>query len=442
MMCAARTLQPTDRIENTNRNTLQALVESELGLSLDRGGIASALAAYARKKAHSLGIHDEDELAAVVMSDARAFNELIEAVAVTHTWFFRDLEQLQGAASFLADRAAKTGEPPRVWVPACATGDEAYSLAALAEGARTEAEILGTDINLAALQRAREGVYGAWAVRWVPQRMKSALSPCAGSSYEVVPSLKRSVSFAQHNLLHEPPRSSAADGLWDLIVCRNVLIYLTREHARRVVDNLRQALRIGGALILGASDVVFELPLGLAPASIDHRLVFLRQAGAPPPVAPSTLEILAEEARAPMMDAPKVPARAPLHSGATWRFETREPCAPLQRPTHDAPAVNGDGSMASRQMLAGISRYLDGDVQGAARQLRAALLLEARLWPAAYYLALCYDAMGLGSDARQLYWRVADLIASGAPLPIDAELGFKFLEQEVLRIVRRRVAGT
>ncbi|MBI5533781.1 MAG: hypothetical protein HY898_13760 [Deltaproteobacteria bacterium] len=421
-----------------NPTRLQALVEGELGLSIERGGIASALTAYARRKAVSLGTDSEESLAAHVKADDASFNELVEAVTVPHTWFFRDLEQLEGAAAFLAQRASRTAGPPRVWVPACASGDEAYSLAALVAERNARAEIVGTDVNLAALQRARQGAYGAWAVRWVPERMKHVLAPRAGSTYEIAASLKGSVSFVQHNLLHAPLPSTAADGLWDLIVCRNVLIYLTREHARRVIEHLRQALSPGGALILGASDIVFELPAGLTPVSIDNRLVFLRQEGAVPQPAAATPEPLALGFRIAAM--PPQPAVGSRELVAIEPSPAYTSSVPPSQKLDEAPAAESDDSAAAREMLDGISRYLDGDVQGAARQLRAALFLEANLWPAAYYLALCYDAIGLGRDAKRLYGRVAELIASGAPLPIDTEHGFRFLEQDVLRIARARGA--
>jgi chemotaxis protein methyltransferase CheR len=95
---------------------------------------------------------------------------------------------------------------------------------------------------------------------------------------QIVERIRGLVRFELHNLLDPPRRSPAPDGKWDLILCRNVLIYLTREHAQRVVARLRDALATGGMLALGASDILAELPPGLAPVVHEGRVFFRRLA--------------------------------------------------------------------------------------------------------------------------------------------------------------------
>src|SRR5690606_30879640 len=114
------------------------------------------------------------------------------------------------------------------------TGEEPYSLAILAEKSGVDVEIWATDLNLAALSHARRGSYGMWSLRHMQEDLTFGFTQEANGC-RVQPHVAARVRFARHNLLRDPTfRSPLESGGWDLILCRNVLIYYTPEDAADV----------------------------------------------------------------------------------------------------------------------------------------------------------------------------------------------------------------
>jgi len=186
---------------------------------------------------------------------------LLEAVAVHETFFFRqreDLDALDWRA--LLARAQAAGAPRvRTWVAGCSTGEEAYTLALLASEALGEPvplELLATDLSRAALARAERGRYGARSMRHVEPALRARHFEQAGREWVVGEPLRRLVRFAQHNLVTDPP----PEPRFELILCRNVLIYFEPATVERVMRSLERALAPGGELLLGAADRLCRLP--------------------------------------------------------------------------------------------------------------------------------------------------------------------------------------
>ena len=158
-------------------------------------------------------------------------------------------------APLVAER--KTGAEMRFWVPACASGEEAYSLAMLAleraEAAckQFDVKIFATDPQEDNLRAAREGIYPAAAAETIsPERLRRFFNTL-DNSYQIKKELRERVVFAQHNLLSDPPFSRL-----DLISCRNLLIYLDGQAQARVMALFHFALREGGALFLGNAETI------------------------------------------------------------------------------------------------------------------------------------------------------------------------------------------
>lgn len=232
---------------------------------------------------------------------------LIDEVTIQETSFFRDRRQLDAIAwQLLLERALAAGSAEiRVWSAACATGEEAYTLALCAAEAFAPAEppvrILGTDISNRALAAARAGVYRARSLRGVEPALRSRYLEAARGGLGVGERVRQLVRFAPHNLARDPipPLGEAA---FDLIVCRNVLIYFDNETVERVIDGLEGALRPGGMLILGSADTLCGTVrrlarIGTAPAATLHlpraaSRVFRRPLGraAPAPPPPDSLD--------------------------------------------------------------------------------------------------------------------------------------------------------
>jgi chemotaxis protein methyltransferase CheR len=192
-------------------------------------------------------------LGATPAIDEPGWAALIDAVTVQETRLFRHPAMLEALAAQVLPRLPN---PARLLSAGCATGEEAYTLAMMAADAGVSAEVLGLDISRPALARAAEGHWPPGPpdpLRDVPPRFRPMLVG-GGSGWQAPPALRGRVGFRRANLLAGP------DWPADLILCRNVLIYLSPAARGRVVAGLAAALRPGGALVLGTTD---SLPPGV-----------------------------------------------------------------------------------------------------------------------------------------------------------------------------------
>lgn len=201
--------------------------------------------------------------------DAAAANELdslVDALVVGETYFFRELEALRaGVAHALLPAVTKRGRA-RVWSAACATGEEPVSISILLEeaGIRDRTEIVATDISARALARAREGSYNSRSLRALPPstpapgftpllaKLSDARIIREGQRAHVARSVIAGIDYRQLNLLDDG--AIAALGTFDLVLCRNVLIYFADATVKRVVRSLSRALADDARLIIGASE--------------------------------------------------------------------------------------------------------------------------------------------------------------------------------------------
>jgi two-component system CheB/CheR fusion protein len=173
---------------------------------------------------------------------------------------FDDLRRLVIAPAF-ASLADKSAPVFRAWVVGCATGQEAYTLAMLAqEEARkldrdVEVKIFATDIEPSYLQTASQGRYPARAVDTVPDDLrKRYFDQVDGGDFQISPRLRRSIVFSQHDALTAPPFLNL-----DLVTCRNMIIYLQPASQDRVLKRLMFGLRAGAAMFLGSSESLGSL---------------------------------------------------------------------------------------------------------------------------------------------------------------------------------------
>jgi two-component system CheB/CheR fusion protein len=186
--------------------------------------------------------------------------ELFNDVLIRVTGFFRDPGIFQILRKKVFPRLLQgkpSEEPLRIWIPGCATGEEVYSVAMLLTELMEEkknfhpVQIFGTDINEAALNRARTGLY--------PEDIKTVVSAerlrrffvKSDGGYRVSKMIREMCIFARQNLVNDPPFSNL-----DLISCRNVLIYLGPELQRKLLPMFHYTLRLNGLLMLGASETI------------------------------------------------------------------------------------------------------------------------------------------------------------------------------------------
>ncbi|WP_437509863.1 CheR family methyltransferase [Sorangium sp. So ce1099] len=185
---------------------------------------------------------------------------LLDAATIGHTAAYRHPEQFERLRRAIAGAglAGRRPGPLRIWCAGCSTGEEAYSAAECAEAAGVDAAVLGTDVNPVAIAVARSGL--------LPQRSAVGAPLPAAWAGRVPEALRRRVRFEVASLTAAQPALGA--GPFDVIFCRNVLIYFEREQVPRLLARLAAELVPGGYLILSPAEGILPLPpeLGRGPA--------------------------------------------------------------------------------------------------------------------------------------------------------------------------------
>lgn len=434
-------------------------IETHLGISMDRGLSRGAIEQFIKRKMQELGI-STDAAFAEILAQAREglLKELIDAVTVPYSWLFRDYEQLRDAALAL-DVSPRPRRELQIWVPACAGGEDAYSLAAILQAEGKRARILASDISVRAVRRARSGEFGTFATREIPERHRHQMERSKGGTWTFVGEVASQIGAIEHNLVDAPPISTHSHGGWDLILCRNVLIYFAREPAQQVLAQLGHALAPDGLLVLGASDIVLESPVGLEPTSLNGRLAFRLGRGSLAKNVATLAEKRQPEAAESRLLAEEIqkcgragdgthatvgrPEAGSFLSPAVGDDSSAGTAASALRNDRDVRSDDEDlSAQAVDDMLDGIAQYLAGHSSEAVKALRAALFHCPSLWPAAYYLALCCEELGRYREARREYQRTIDLINRRAPLPEAAHQDYSFLELDILGLAKQRIALT
>ncbi len=210
----------------------------------------------------------------VAVPGSAELQPLLDEVTIGETHFFRNPPQVRALREHvlpdLLRHAGVHGRRLRVWSAGCSTGDEPYTVAMilrelLPSSDGWDIKVIGTDISAAALAAARTATYGRRAVQLAtPEQLARFFVPTGDGRHQVRREVRELVEFRHHNLvLQQPP----GDGL-DLVLCRNVTIYFSRETTRALVGRLHGALRDGGYLFLGHSETLWQV-------SEDFRLVTL-----------------------------------------------------------------------------------------------------------------------------------------------------------------------
>ncbi len=368
---------------------LAEFIRAETGVVLSGSREPSLRAAVGRA---APGLSPNEVLAVIADPIRRPalVDRLIDEVTVQETTFVRDRHQFDAIdwrGLLRRARAAGSGAI-RVWSAGCATGEEPYTLAVLAaevlDEDRVPVDVLGTDISTAALAAAADGRYGQRSVRELDARLRRHyFSRSPHGTYHVDDQLRELVRFRRHNLVKDPIPPADEPG-FDLIVCRNVLIYFESRLAMRLIESFEHALRPGGMLLLGSADVLQRTA-----------------------------------ARAPSE------AAQPAGAGSAGRHPLRRPLGREERPSREQrlaaalkSADHGDRAAAlaevaslikenpmdsDAQFIRGLVTLEAGDPAGATETLRRALYADSEFALAAFTLGRAYDALGDEPAALRSY---------------------------------------
>jgi len=237
--------------------------EDRLSLLLERGlgltptpHMLTAFIEQSRLRARGLGIQDQAYMRLLEMGGPAARAEwmaVAPGLVVGETFLFRDVQLWNLIERTILPELAALAKPMWLWSAGCSTGEEAYTLAIVArricggDGAR----ILATDVNPKAIAAARVCVYGQWSLRGVDKERREGLTVNGTQTVRVHEDVKSMVRFETHNL--NDPSAYPPHGMqsFELIVCRNVLIYMSLGARAKIVATLASLVSPGGVLILG-----------------------------------------------------------------------------------------------------------------------------------------------------------------------------------------------
>ena len=250
------------QVSDSSIRILAGLLEARTGQQLTmnrRWRIETAVSGLLRER----GIATLDELITILVmgKEPGLSNQVVEALLNNETYFFRDRAPFDLLARHALPQLATkrhSARKIRIWSVGCSTGQEVYSIAMLfAEDAAKwrgwTIDVLGTDVSSNVVDRARSGLYTqfevqrglgiAQTIRWFEE---------CPDGWRAVEELRKSVRFQVHNLLEPPPHPAA----FDIVLCRNVLLYLAADKRRIAFDRIASAMAPDGWLMLGAGETV------------------------------------------------------------------------------------------------------------------------------------------------------------------------------------------
>ena len=386
---------------------------------------------------------------------------LLDEVTIQETHFFRNPPQVRALRQHVLPELIKAANARgdrrlRIWSAGCSTGEEPYTVAMmlrellpLADG--WDVKVIATDVSARALAAAREGRYGPRALqmaeptdvqRWFTQREVRG-----ETSFQIRDEVKELVEFRLHNLVTEPVPFEP--GELELVLCRNVTIYFSRDTTRALIGRLHDALRDGGYLFLGHSETLWQVSDAFRLVTLGDAFVYRR------------LDVSATERRQVLPDrrtldegaTPPLPERrvnkTERRGTSAWGALVKPRQLPFAKPRAAAPpaptlalvrAALAEGryedaagladELARRDSLAADAHYLRGLAltncgrdEEALVALRKAVYLDPTAGFAHFLLAGALDRLGERTAAAASYRAAAKALAAAPDGAVSAELG-------------------
>ncbi len=194
-----------------------------------------------------------DEYFALIDKDHDKFDEFINYLTINVSEFYRNGSQWEMLKNELIPYLMERNSSIKVWSAACSTGEEPYTLVMTLSNfyPLSKIKVLAADIDMGAINKAKVGMYTEKSIQNVPPEFKRKYFTQVGQSYKISDDIKRCVDFKQMNLLSDPyPKG------FDLIICRNVMIYFTDEAKDEMYQKFSDSLVEGGVLFVGSTEQI------------------------------------------------------------------------------------------------------------------------------------------------------------------------------------------
>jgi len=339
------------------------------------------------------GLEEYNGLLKATQTDSVLWDDLIGALTVGETYFFRDPAQFNALRRhILPEIIARHGDDRRlrIWSAACATGEEPYSIAILLcqllpDVARWNILILGTDINKRALERAREGCYRPWSFRQTEPSIQEPYFVYQDGFYQIKAEVREMLTFAYLNLVEDIYPSLATNtNAMDLILCRNVAIYFPEAVMQGIAGRFHRCLLPAGWLIVGASETNVSIYGQFAARHLDGATVYQK--------AEKREEVERQRSsgrdiqQTPPLPSPPVPPPRPF-------LPER-----VQGEPHPVPAHEAKPPLEVYQEALGLLQQ--GRDEEAERRLRACVESHPDLAPAHYQMARILANQGKLEEAQ------------------------------------------
>ncbi len=396
-------------------------IEESSGLHFPAARLPQLVAATGRAM-RVAGATDLDDYVLGLTCGRLPIADLIEELVVGETYFFREPAQFTYLRRVvLPEIAARkpAPQPIRLWSAACASGEEAFSLAILLEeiGLAARGRVVGTDLSREHLRKAAQAVYGRWSLRGSDAFRARRYLTGSANVLTLEPAIQKRVRFEQLNLARDVyPAADRGIGDFDLVLCRNVLIYFDAATIAHVARRLYDSLAEGGWLVLGSSDPPLAEHAPFAKVLTEGGVFYRRQAEAddrPEAPLPSLLTPRVPRRRAPraLTPAPQVGEASPsptLAAEATSlaHHDTRD----LLRAEEEArAALRADPLLpAAHHRFALVAMELGHDAE-AAEALRRALYLDRDQVMSHLALGMLKQRAGDARGARRAFRTVRRL---------------------------------
>ena len=203
----------------------------------------------------TLDIPDYDAFVLAMSNDKKLLDRFIDHLTINVSEFFRNPTQWEVLQKKILPRLLEQNPNLKIWSAGCSTGEEPYTMAMvlLEHFPKGQHRILATDFDNRVLKKAQDGLYPAKGTTGISQELLGKYFTRQGDDYQVKEELKRLITFKRHNLL----RDQFPDN-YDMIICRNVVIYFTEESKAELYRRFYYALRPGGILFTGSTEQIIQ----------------------------------------------------------------------------------------------------------------------------------------------------------------------------------------